>query len=159
MNKQLSEVESLCLDEMKKGNSDAVEMYFGPYISYNPSTKNSAFIKAYMLLYYLSTGTKKMFYTTIETVTPKELEDASIKVVIEVDMCMSIGAVERLKNAVERNTIKEFDRFLRDILESQMKIMELSENSNECRPGIQSQEDKKAIEDAIFIGRNSSANF
>ncbi|AFN84008.1 hypothetical protein EROM_110250 [Encephalitozoon romaleae SJ-2008] len=159
MNKQLCEVESLCLGEIRKGNSEVVEMYFGPYISYNPSTENSAFIKAYMLLYHLSTGTKKRFYTTIETVTPTELENPSIKLVIEVDMCMNIGAVERLKNAVERNTIKEFDRFLRDILESQMKIMEFSESSNESSLGIQSQEDKKAIEDAIFIGRNSSANF
>ncbi|KAG5858659.1 hypothetical protein KMI_12g18210 [Encephalitozoon hellem] len=159
MNKQLSEVESLCLSEIKKGNTEAVEMYFGPYVSYNPSTKNSAFIKAYILLYYLSEGKKKMFYTTIETVTPTELEDSCIKLVIEVDMCMSIGAVERLRNTVERNSIKEFDRFLRSILENQMKIMESPENSNEYSPWIESQEDKKAIENAIFIGRNSSANF
>nr|AGE94982.1 hypothetical protein ECU11_0410 [Encephalitozoon cuniculi] len=159
MNKQLSEVESLCLSGVKKENPEMVEMYFGPYLAYSPATKNSAFIKAYMLLYYFSTGSKKMFYTTIETVTPMELEDRDIRLVMDVDMCVNIGAVERLRKLVESNSRKELHRFLQVILKNQVKTMELSASPSECIPEIQNQEDRKIIENAIFIGRSSPGNF
>ncbi|ADM12526.1 uncharacterized protein Eint_110250 [Encephalitozoon intestinalis ATCC 50506] len=159
MNKQLNEVESLCLTGIKKGDPEMVEMYFGPYLSCSPSTDNSALIKAYMLLYYLSTGSKKTFYTTIETVTSLELSDPCIRLAMEVDMCVSIGAVERLRRLIEGNGRKEFDQFLKGVLENQMKIMESSINYDDPRLEIQSQEDKKVIEDVTFIGRNLPANF
>lgn len=159
MDKQLNEVESLCLSGIKKGSPEAVEMYFGPYLAYKPSTQHSAFIKAYMLLHYFSTGPRKMFYTTLETVTAEELGDESIKLVLEVDMCVNVGAVERLKKLVASNSRKELAKPLRDILEGQLRSVEASDCPAEPKAEVRKQGDKRVIEDAIFIGRNSSGNF
>ncbi|KAH9410563.1 hypothetical protein HK407_12g16930 [Ordospora pajunii] len=159
MNKQLEEVESLCLKGIKKGDTRTVEMYFGPYLSFVPSTQHSAFIKAYMLLHYFSSNQKALFYTTLETVTPSELEDKNIMLVMEVDTCVNIGAVEKLKKAVGSNTSKELNTLLKSIVDSQVKTIELSECSEEVEAMGQEIIDRRVIEVAMFIGKNSSGNF
>lgn len=156
MDKQLHEIESLCLNAIKKGEPEAVEIYFGPYLSYSPKTPHTGFIKAYMLLYYFSLDNKKAFYLTLETVTPEELEDENIVLVMRVERYVNIGAVEKLKKVIGENTRKELGTLLEDIFAHQRKSVEL--HSAGEGDVINRSNDEKNIKDAIFIG-NSVANF
>lgn len=155
MNKQLDEIESFCLNAMKNGDTRMVETYFGPYLSYKPRTQYTGLIKAYMILYYLSTDLRKMFHIVLETITPMELEDENIKLVMNVERYVNIGAVEKLKKVIENNSKKELDLFLKNIFENQKKSIGLSDSGNRKEELDINKNDRKNIDDAIFIGKNT----
>lgn len=159
MNKQLSEVESICLKAIKKGEPKTVEICFGPYLSCMPETRHTGFIKAYMLLYYFSLDLRKAYYSTLETVTPVELEDESIRLVIMMEKYVNIGALEKLRNLIKNNSTQELHPLLEAIFGSQRNSIELSGVKEHNETGSPNQQDdRKNIEDAIFIGKNI-ANF
>lgn len=157
MDKQLSEVETRCLDAIGRDDPKTVETYFGPYLSYGRSTANSGFIKAYMLLYYFSLDMRRSFYFTLETVQPSELEDEGIRLVMRIERYVNIGAVEKLRRTIEDSPRREFDPLLRNILEQQRRSIELSVHEDMGEEANTDQRIGKNIIDAMFIGRHAAS--
>lgn len=158
MDKQLAEVETLCLDAIRKDDPKTAEVYFGPYLSYVPTTQHTPLIRAYMLLHRCALDQRRSFYTLLETVSPAELDDRNIRLVMEVERCVNTGAVERLRKIIDENTQKELHALLQSILERQRRSIELTAGESRESGTDSGARDRKNIADAMFIGK-SIANF
>lgn len=150
------ELESICLEAIKKGDFKTVEHNFGPYTYYSQTNECSCIIKAYMLLYYRSTEQTKLFNTLIETIRTKdELNNEDIKIVLNVEKYIEMGAYKRLEELLKKPYRKEYIPFIREILNNQRKYMEEICSKNTKNLITTEQDERKNIADALYAGKNA----
>jgi hypothetical protein len=151
-----SEIEARCLEAMEKGEAKVVEMYLGPYLSHRPRTKNTGLIRAYMILYYLSLGLKKMAFFVLETVSDEELEDENIGIALEVERCVLTSSLKRLTQLRESIRDKAFLPFVDAIIERQTRAEAHPGSEAASEQAAEESMDKRNIADAIYIGKHTA---